>query len=177
MSRLRIEKETKREPFDTTIIIVLAFAICSAMEFLNYSYNFSFGTGFVRIKNLIPFAVATLYGIVPGIACLVPMTVAQIVWVAVISKAGTDLSPFLNLLAIIVAVIFVGFFASRPKIKTNRWYKASVFEVGIVFAYALMTIIHAIAGFASVNVLFLFASGANIIVLGCLLLLTLIKEE
>lgn len=176
MSRLRVPQEEKREPFDTTIIVVLAFAICSAMEFLNYSYNFSFGTWFVRTKNLIPFAIAALYGVLPGLACLLPMTTAQIVWVVVISKSGTDLNPLLNLLSIVFSVVLVGIFASRPKFK-NRWYKASIYEIGIVLAYAIMALIHKVLGFDEVNVLFLFTSFANLVVLGFLILLTLIKEE
>ena len=91
------------------------------MQYYGYGHYYDVGPDFFKILDILPVFIACLYGLVPGLLCIVPAAISEIVWTMQLATSG----PMVNLASFLILslpnVIFIGLLLLIVAGRNCRW--------------------------------------------------------
>lgn len=142
------------------------------MEFIGYFYYYDLWPVYFKVLDILPIAIACLYGFVPGLICLIPAAVSECLWILSIHAPG----PAINLASFVIINVAVGYLTKRI-IFEGKWAKLILFEAALLGLRGMMCLFRYALSMKTVELTDLIFSVPNLVFAALLLCLLHFKSE
>ncbi len=140
-----------------TGIILGSVLLCAVMQFYGCSHYYDVGKDFFKVLDILPVFVACLCGTVPGLLCLIPAAVSEILWTIQLAAPG----PLINLASFFITGVVVGKLSEKID-RHKLWPKLALMEAVLLLMRLVILLLRLCFSMKSVSLTYLVLSVPNV---------------